>query len=321
MLLKTILKGAAIAYGAHKVHASQTKKIEKIERENREILQAQMNANNAKSQQEISALRQELMRQKAQNTPANNTYNINYTIVDNEQTPTIVKLQCPNCGANLETETDKEQCFCVYCGTKLLVHSPGTKTYRIVDEARIREAELMQNRTQSTVSPPPSQRYPDSFEIETANQERIAHAERVSGITAWVFTIICAVAGLILLAVNVPLGISSLTVSLFLLIFHSSIVSNAKSSEEEKIILEQNTGARFPDSYGNFSETHYATLLSALQGLGFTNIICESMHDIKIGLLKKPGLIESVSVNGTKISSGGKVYQFDAVIVITYHGK
>jgi|GEM_PF-565097 len=321
MMLKTLVKGALVAYGVHKAHTSQTKKIEKIERENREILQAQMNANTARSQQEINALRQELMRQKAQNASVSNTYNINYTIIDNEPVPTIVKLQCPNCGANLETESGKEQCFCLYCGTKLLVHSPGTKTYRIVDEARVREAELMQNRTQPIANPSPVQQYADPFDVEAANQERIAQAVKTAGITAWVFTIVCAAAGLILLAVFFPLGIAALFVSLFLLIIHSNIVSNAKSSEEEKIMLEQNTGARIPDSYGDFSETHYATLLSALQGLGFANVICNSMHDIKIGILKKPGLIESVSVNGTRISSGGKVYPFDAVIVITYHGK
>lgn len=45
-----------------------------------------------------------------------------------------------------------------------------------------------------------------------------------------------------------------------------------------------------------------------------------SLHDIKIGLLKKSGAVESVSVDGVKIISGGKLYLPDAQITIQYHG-
>ena len=36
---------------------------------------------------------------------------------------TFVKLVCPNCGANLEVDSKLSQCFCQYCGVKILLHN------------------------------------------------------------------------------------------------------------------------------------------------------------------------------------------------------
>jgi hypothetical protein len=44
------------------------------------------------------------------------------------------------------------------------------------------------------------------------------------------------------------------------------------------------------------------------------------MHDLILGIRQKPGLVESISVNGKRISSGGEIYLRDTPIVITYHG-
>ena len=45
------------------------------------------------------------------------------------------------------------------------------------------------------------------------------------------------------------------------------------------------------------------------------------MHDVTLGLLQKPGLVESVTVNGKPFVFGGKVYMPNVPIVITYHGR
>ena len=55
----------------------------------------------------------------------------------------IIALKCPECGANLEIENNRKQCYCQYCGAKIIVDNGSiTYTYRKVDEARIREAEV-----------------------------------------------------------------------------------------------------------------------------------------------------------------------------------
>lgn len=55
----------------------------------------------------------------------------------------IISLKCPECGADIDIEEGHKQCFCKYCGTKILIDDGNsTYTYRKVDEARIKEAEV-----------------------------------------------------------------------------------------------------------------------------------------------------------------------------------
>lgn len=53
----------------------------------------------------------------------------------------VVSLICPGCGANLSIEDGRKQCFCQYCGMKIMLDDESI-TYRTVDEARIKEAEV-----------------------------------------------------------------------------------------------------------------------------------------------------------------------------------
>ncbi len=55
----------------------------------------------------------------------------------------LINLRCSNCGANLEIDPNRQQVFCTYCGAKLLVDDESINiTNRIVDEARLKEAEI-----------------------------------------------------------------------------------------------------------------------------------------------------------------------------------
>lgn len=55
----------------------------------------------------------------------------------------IIRLTCTNCGAELELDADRKQAFCSYCGTKLYIDDESRNiTHRIVDEARLKEAEV-----------------------------------------------------------------------------------------------------------------------------------------------------------------------------------
>ncbi len=56
----------------------------------------------------------------------------------------LVNQSCPKCGAELSIDMDKKQAFCQYCGAKLMIEDENSYTInqRIIDEARIKEAEL-----------------------------------------------------------------------------------------------------------------------------------------------------------------------------------
>ena len=50
---------------------------------------------------------------------------------------------CPKCGTNIQIPEGANTSYCMYCGTQLIYNDgSATVTYRAVDEARIREAEI-----------------------------------------------------------------------------------------------------------------------------------------------------------------------------------
>lgn len=58
----------------------------------------------------------------------------------------VISLKCPECNANISVEGERKYCFCQYCGTKIMFDDGSTThTYRKVDEARIREADVKEN--------------------------------------------------------------------------------------------------------------------------------------------------------------------------------
>ena len=52
----------------------------------------------------------------------------------------LKELSCPNCGASLQVEAEKKICYCEHCGSKLILDD-GSVTTRIIDDAKVREAE------------------------------------------------------------------------------------------------------------------------------------------------------------------------------------
>ena len=55
----------------------------------------------------------------------------------------LISLKCPECKADLNIEEGRTMCYCQYCGTRILIDdNSSTRTYRKIDEARIKEAEV-----------------------------------------------------------------------------------------------------------------------------------------------------------------------------------
>ena len=53
----------------------------------------------------------------------------------------MVSLKCPECDATLSIAEGRKQCFCEFCGAKIIIDDGSTtNVYR--DEARIKEAEV-----------------------------------------------------------------------------------------------------------------------------------------------------------------------------------
>ena len=53
----------------------------------------------------------------------------------------FIAVKCPECGATLNIEANREQAFCTYCGAKVLMHNENEYVYRHIDEASVKQAE------------------------------------------------------------------------------------------------------------------------------------------------------------------------------------
>ena len=88
--------------------------------------------------------------------------------------------------------------------------------------------------------------------------------------------------------------------------------------ENEKIIEKQG-GIRFPNGLTPFSEKKYFSVEDSLRSAGFKNISCVNLHDLNLlTALVSSDKIDKITINGSTIMSGGKIYMPDVPIVITY---
>ena len=229
---------------------------------------------------------------------------------------TILKLECPYCGAPLEYEEGREQMFCQYCGKKILLVDENTyninHTVRHIDEAEIKRTE--------------AQQAVELKKIEFAERKRAAK-ERTRKSKVF-FSVILAAVGILMMSIGSLAGSASgdsdsgyymialvgffpLMGALYIWLFPS----NDNDDEYDFGTI------RIPQSVANYESTNYEAIRAQIASAGFTNIRCVSLHDLAFGILTKPGTVESITVNGQPISSFKKRYQPDAPIVISYHSK
>ncbi len=219
----------------------------------------------------------------------------------------ITTVKCPECGASLEVEEGRQQCFCSYCGAKIIISNENEYIYRHIDEAELKKAE-----TSRMVK----MRELDMQEKGTSSLGKIRT----------ILTVIWIVLSLVVLGLTIYQWAFIDSNEGFLMMFYlcgpivaggAYLIFKVIPDKENDKRLISNGGIRFPK---NLDRSNYEVTVNTLLRLGYTNVNSYNMHDIKIGLLSRPGEVESVSVNGA-IPHGGKVYPSDSDISITYHGK
>lgn len=236
----------------------------------------------------------------------------------------FTSVKCPECGANLPIEEGRERIFCSYCGTPVIMTNENERIIRHVDEAKIKRADTDR-----------------MIKLEQLDLERrrldqeIKDAERASKIQTvltkfWIVVVIilfCICIGLLLIRdEDGSLGWVYAFLFFFFVGAPVAIVGGVfvfrvlpEKAAQKRLIIQG--GVRFPKKLEPFSEQNFQHMRSVLVSAGFQNVECVNKHDIILGIFTKTDQVETVSVDGKEITSGGKVYYPDVPITITYHGK
>lgn len=224
---------------------------------------------------------------------------------------TFTSVKCPECGASLPIEEGRTQVFCSYCGTKVLVTNENEHIYRHIDEAGIKQAE--------------TDRLVKLKQMEIAEKKRAA-SERTKALKIKISLILAAV-GIIMMVAGDMLGHSSgdpdsgyymmSMVGLFPLMGAGYIWLLPKAKEDDDDDFGDKV--KVPSVVSDYEKKSYVAIEAMFRGAGFTNINCIPLNDLTFGLLKKPNMVESITINGKEITSGGKKFAPDAKVVISYH--
>jgi hypothetical protein len=230
--------------------------------------------------------------------------------------------KCPGCGAELNIDdNNRDFAFCQYCGAKIMLDDYRS-TQRIVDEARLKEAEIkmrqleMEERKQAQAieEREKARRQEQERELSEKNEKKRFRLISVITFLASLFFIVigvvlCAgsdtdnsiIAGFFLLSI----GIIIMAV-LFLILKWRNDAENARNGMVKL-------------TFSGNQDENYQVVQSNYAKMGFKNIMAVNLQDLFLGVLDKPGKVESITIDGLS-PIYGKWYSPDAQVIIKYHG-
>ena len=224
----------------------------------------------------------------------------------------LISVKCPECGATLNIEEDREQAFCTYCGTKVLLHNENEHIYRHIDEAGVKQAE--------------TDRIVRMKQMELAEKKRAA-AEKTKALKIKI-SLIMATVGILMMVIGYMGGHASgdpdsglymLSMVGFFPLMGAGYIWLFSKKNDDDDDMDFGDKAKVPSSITDYEKKNYSAIEAMFVSAGFTNVRCVALNDLTMGVLKKPGMVDSITINGREVTSGGKKYPKDAAVVISYH--
>ncbi len=224
----------------------------------------------------------------------------------------FTSVKCPECGASLPIEEGRQQIFCSYCGTKVIINNENEYVYRHIDEANVKRAESDRIIRLKELE----------FQERVLEQERIEENKRIRR-TIIIFVAWMAATAIFLLLgpyneicyyIGGALGLVGLYAALFWVI--------GRDSRKQKAAETRNRAAgllKLDIDTDEIKKKSYNVLESELRLMGFTNIQSMNLHDLSV-LKVKEGRVAYVSVKGKTIESSNEWFSPDEPIIIAYHG-
>lgn len=219
----------------------------------------------------------------------------------------IISVRCPDCGAMMPIEEGRNQMYCSYCGSSIIITNDNEHIYRNVDEAKVKlaEAEIKKAEAEKEIKL-------KKLEIIEKERESDKHVKKIKIIISIILGIVGIFQFFLGSEISLLAGMVSLTIIMYIWIF-SAIKDNNKDD------LDLGDKAKVPSVVNKLEDINYKEMESAFRSAGFVNIKCVPLNNLTFGLLKKPSKVESVRINGENITCGGKKIDKNAEVVISYH--
>jgi len=226
----------------------------------------------------------------------------------------MISVKCPECGAALSLEEGRKEAFCTYCGAKILVHNDNEYTVNINDHAQVKNAE-----TNQIIN---LKRF-EMMEKALQDRKNVRKTKIIISLALATIGIVMMIAGYGLgsLSGNKDSGFYSLSMIGFFPLLGAAYIWMFSNNNDDDEMDPFSDKAKIPSGIDGFEKKNYQAIEALFKSAGFVNVTSVGLGDLTVGLLKKPGQVDSITINGKTVTSSGKKYPKDARVVISYHSQ
>ncbi len=213
----------------------------------------------------------------------------------------FTSVKCPDCGAVLPIEEGRNQVFCSYCGSKIIMTNENEDVYRHIDEAEIKQAE--------------TERILRLKKIEFIEKKR-EEAAKIKRIKIKL-TIVLGILAVIFIGMGyVGTNDGFIMPGLICCIIMACMWLLGDDQDDDSDFGDK---IKVPKAVFDYEDKNYAAMETLFKSAGFTNVKSVPLNDLAVGLLKKPGMVESIMINGQSVSYVRRKFSPNAAVVISYH--
>lgn len=217
----------------------------------------------------------------------------------------FITIKCPECSADLQIEDGRDYAFCTYCGARVMIANDNEHIYKMIDEARIKQAE--------------TDRMVRMRELDM--DEKTSISKKVLVVIWLTVSIALVVVGMIGLGFNKEdMGIMSLILGINVALWGAMglFANDSKKKKKRKANEDEVT---ITTAMMDCVDYHYNKAVILYKNAGFVNVNAIPLHDLTRFNQKKDEMVESITINGNDDFEEEEVYPKNANILITYHSK
>ena len=213
----------------------------------------------------------------------------------------FTSVKCPDCGAVLPIEEGRNQVFCSYCGSKIIMTNENEYVYCHIDEAEIKQAE--------------TERILRLKKIEFIEKKR-EEAAKIKRIKIKL-TIVLGILVVIFIGMGyVGTNDGFIMPGLICCIIMACMWLLGDDQDDDSDFGDK---IKVPKAVFDYEDKNYAAMETLFKSAGFTNVKSVPLNDLAVGLLKNPGMVESIMINGQSVSYVCRKFSPNAAVVISYH--